>query len=78
MTDYTPIDCAQYSEYELAIMHHRRLRICWQEPGGQPRIEVLMPVDLVTRDHEEFLVVNSDDERRLELRLDHIRTTETL
>jgi Rho-binding antiterminator len=78
MTDYTPIDCAQYSEYELAIMHRQRLRICWQEPGGQLHIDVFTPVDLVTREHEEFLVVNGGDEQRLELRLDHIRTTETL
>ena len=78
MTDYTPIDCALYSEYELAIMQRQRLRICWQQPGGQPHIEVFTPVDLVTRNHEEFLVVNSPDHPRLELRLDHIRTTEAL
>ena len=77
MTDYTPIDCGQYSEYELAIMHRQRLRISWQEPGGQPHIEVFTPVQLVTRNHEEFLVVLGRDGRQLELRLDHIRKTET-
>jgi Rho-binding antiterminator len=78
MTDYTPIDCAQYSEYELAIMHRQRLRISWEQPGDRAHIAVFTPVDLVTREHEEFLVVYGHDGQRLELRLDHIRKTEML
>lgn len=78
MTDYTPIDCGQHSDYELAIMHRQCLRISWQLPGGQSRIEVVTPVDLVTRNHEEFLIVDDRDGKRLELRLDHIRKSEIL
>jgi Rho-binding antiterminator len=78
MTDYTPTDCGTYSEYELAVMHGQHLRISWQSPGGQARIEVCKPVQLVTRIHEEFLVVHGYDGQRLELRLDHISKTETL
>jgi Rho-binding antiterminator len=76
MTDYRPINCAQYSEYELAIMHRERLRISWQEPGGQPRIDVVTPIDLVTRNHEEFLVIRGGEGQRLHLRLDYIRKSE--
>lgn len=78
MTDYTPIDCALYSDYEHAIIHRQRLRVCWQEPGGQPRIEVCTPLDLLTRDHEEFLVIDTGSGQHQELRLDFIRQIKVL
>jgi Rho-binding antiterminator len=76
MTDYTPVDCGLYSEYELAILHHRRLRIYWHEPDGRAHIGVLMPVDLSTRGGEEFLVLERGDGERTELRLDRIARAE--
>jgi len=48
MADYTPIDCGLYSEYELAILHGKRLRISWCQPDEEPRIDVLKPRDLQT------------------------------
>jgi len=78
MTDYTPIDCRQYSEYELAILHRRRLRVTWHEADGQTHIDALTPVDLLTRRQEEFLIVENSTGQRLELRLDYIVKTEAL
>jgi Rho-binding antiterminator len=72
MTDYTPIDCALYSEYELAILQQWRLRLSWCDDDGETRIDVCTPLDLVTRDHAEFLVVSRADGQHLELRLDRI------
>lgn len=72
MTDYTPIDCGLYSEYELAVLHKRRLRISWRETDGQIHILVLLPTDLRTRNHAEFLVAEDSEGRQLELRLDQI------
>jgi Rho-binding antiterminator len=72
MTDYTPIDCGHYSEYELAILHCRQLRISWHEPGGQAHIETLRPVDLKTLNHEEFLIAKTMSGDSLQLRLDYI------
>jgi Rho-binding antiterminator len=77
MTDYTPIDCALYSEYELAILQGKRLRISWRDAEGQTRIDVCMPLDLVTRDHAEYLLVGRADGQRLELRLDRISRYDT-
>lgn len=77
MTDYTPIDCALYSEYELAILQHRRLRVSWRGDDGQARIDVCTPLDLVTRNHAEFLVVSRADGQQLELRLDRIIRADT-
>lgn len=78
MTDYTPVDCAVYSEYEIAILQHRRLRISWCQPDGQLSTQVLRPLDLRTRDHEEFLFGETPDGKTLQLRLDQITKTERL
>jgi len=76
--DYKPVDCAQHSEYEAAILQHRRLRIGWREAGGQSCIDTITPLDLVTRDHAEFLVATRSDGGRLELRLDRIKRSESI
>ena len=78
MTDYTPIDCASYSEYEAAIVQHRRLRLSWRQPDGQLRIEVVRPIDLETRHQEEFLRAETRDRNTVELRLDQIIKAEAL
>lgn len=76
MTDYTPIDCDSYSQYELAILRGTRLRISWRDPGGQLHVETLTPRDLVTRDNGEYMVAESRTGAMLEVRLDHIHRTE--
>ncbi len=78
MSEYRPIDCALHSEYELAVMHNRPLQITWRQTDGQLRVEVLMPRDLRTRNHEEFLIAERSNGQRLELRLDAIVKTETV
>jgi Rho-binding antiterminator len=77
-TDYTPIDCSLHSEYELAIMHGKRLRVSWRDAEGPPRIEVLVPVDLRTRQGEEFLVAIDSLGAEQEIRLDRILGSECL
>lgn len=72
MTDYTPIDCQLYSEYELAVLHHRKLRIAWRDTQNLSHIDVLLPRDLLTRCGEEFLIAESLNGERLEIRLDRI------
>ncbi|HHH44135.1 MAG TPA: transcriptional antiterminator, Rof [Gammaproteobacteria bacterium] len=78
MTDYVPIDCDLHSEYELRILQQRPLRVRWRDPDGQHHIETLQPLDLVTRNREEFLVAENRQGQRLEIRLDYIATTEVL
>lgn len=78
MTDYTPIECGLHSEYELAIMQQKRLRISWHQPDGQAHVEVLKPRDLQTRNHEEYLLAEQHDGQQLTLRLDYIRKVETI
>lgn len=72
-SDYTPIDCRTYSEYELAILRGWRLRLSWQDDAGITHIEQLQPRDLQTRDHVEYLIADREDGERIEIRLDRIQ-----
>ncbi len=78
MSDYTPIDCDLYSEYELAIMHRSKLRIGWRDSAGLTHIETLMPRDLQTRQGEEFLIAETAMAERIEIRLDQITEAKPL
>lgn len=71
-TDYVPVDCGLYSEYELAIMHRDRLRLSWRDATGNAHIGVVTPTDLRTREGQEFMVVTEQDGATLEIRLDRI------
>ncbi len=73
MTDYRPIDCKTYGEYELAIVRRQRLRVRWQDASGLPHVETLVPLDLETCEGEEFLHAQNANGERLRLRLDRIR-----
>ena len=69
---YIPIDCGQYSEYELAIMHHDRLQLTFHDADGTTHIDLLQPSDLHTRNGVEFLEATCSDGSVREIRLDHI------
>ena len=73
MSDYHPIGCENYAALEIAIVQGTRLRVGWQSPDGRWHIEPLLPVDLRTREHEEFLIAQRCVGRPLEIRLDRIR-----
>jgi Rho-binding antiterminator len=71
-TDYKPIDCGLYSEYELAIMHGDRLRLSWRDPEGNAHIGNVIPTDLRTRNGAEFLIATGQEGITLVIRLDRI------
>ncbi len=70
--DYTPISCAVHSEYELAILHKQQLHLTWLDADNQQQTAYVIPVDIRTREHQEFLVADLPDKTRLEIRLDRI------
>lgn len=74
-SQYQPISCELYSEFELAIMHGTKVKLVWQE-SEQTNIATVTPIDLLTREHQEFLVAEDHHRQRLEVRLDHIRAQE--
>lgn len=72
MSDYRPVDCSVYDRYELAIMRRRRLMLGWRDEAGFARLDRVAPLDLRTRDGEEFLIfLNSVGEEQT-VRLDRI------
>lgn len=73
MSDYRPIDCRTYGEFERAIVRHQRLRISWREPGGLAHLETLTPYDLETCEGEEFLLARNAGGTKFRLRLDRIK-----
>ncbi len=75
--DYSPMDCAQYSRLELAILQRRALRLRWVW-RGITHLEMVRPVDLRTRRHAEYLILRDTADRRRILRLDRIAKFEVL
>lgn len=76
--DYIPVSCTIYSGYELAIMHRQRLRVAWRDPDGGHHVGTLRPVDLETRDAQEFLIARTEAGQSVRLRLDWIRSSQGL
>jgi transcriptional antiterminator Rof (Rho-off) len=75
VTDYRPVDCDLHSEYELAIMQRNKIMLSWQDIAGSVHIETVLPLDLRTRNGEEFMVFSTGTGTGTEheIRLDHIR-----
>lgn len=65
-TDYRPIACDLHSEYELAIVRRRQLRLVWSEDNVTYN-QAVLPTDLDTVNHEEFLTcrLESGEQRRI-------------
>lgn len=70
--DYRPISCANYDEYEIAIMHHARLHLTWQE-DNVIYDQIVTPLNLHTRAGSEYLILRDTEGATREVRLDHIR-----
>jgi len=69
---YQPISCSLHSEYELAIMHGRILKLKWHDENGEVLSKKLKPVEIKTRDKQEFLVAWDVNNVIYEIRLDKI------
>ncbi|MGH8282266.1 MAG: transcriptional antiterminator, Rof [Gammaproteobacteria bacterium] len=74
MTDYQPIPCALYSQYEIAILHRTPMRVRWLDADGVTHLEVFTPEDLVTFAGEEFLLARNAAGEPRRIRLDRLAT----
>lgn len=75
MTDYKPISCGSYDRFEVAIMHGEKLHLVWQNENVYYD-RVVTPVNLETRNGEEFLFVRTAEAEIHTIRLDRIRKME--
>ena len=76
-TDYKPIACANYDQYEIAILHAAKMRLTWQI-GNVIYDQVITPLNLRTAHSEEYLILRLACGETVEVRLDHIRRSKTL
>lgn len=70
-TTYRPIACSLHDEYELAIMHKKSMTIEWREGGAVYR-ETVLPLDILVKNGEEFLVASTEADNTVRIRLDRI------
>lgn len=71
-TDYKPIACANYDQYEIAILHTAKMHLTWQT-GNVIYDQVITPLNLRTAHGEEYLILRLASGETVEVRLDHIR-----
>jgi transcriptional antiterminator Rof (Rho-off) len=69
---YVPIACALHDQYEIAIMHKRRLNIRWLDDDGELYTGSVLPKDILVTNGEEFLIADSQNNGELSIRLDRI------
>jgi transcriptional antiterminator Rof (Rho-off) len=76
-TDYKPISCANYDQYEIAIMHGSKMHLAWQTDNVLYD-QIVTPLNLRTANGEEYLLVRLGSGESAEVRLDHIRRSQAL
>ncbi len=72
MTKYQAIACGLHSQYELVIMYKKSLLLQWKTKDNIKHKESIKPIDLVTHNHAEFLIIEHADGRQEKVQLDHI------
>jgi Rho-binding antiterminator len=76
-TGYKPISCANYDQYEIAIMHGSKMHLTWQT-DNVIYDQIVTPLNLRTAHGEEYLILRLVSGEAVEVRLDHIRRAQTL
>jgi len=74
---YTPISCANYDQYEIAILHGDKINLSWQA-DNMNYDQVVTPLNLRTERGEEYLIMRLASGETAEVRLDHIRRSQIL
>ncbi len=76
-TDYKPISCANYDQYEIAILHGSAMHLTWQA-GNVTYDQVVTPLNLRTALGAEYLMLRLASGEVTEVRLDLIRRARVL
>ena len=76
-TSYQPISCANYDQYEIAILHGSKMHLTWQA-DNVIYDQIVTPLNLRTAHGEEHLILRLVSGETAEVRLDHIRRAQIL
>lgn len=71
-TCYVPIHCDVHSQYELACLKRRPVHLTWISQNIVYD-QVIVPIDVRTEAHAEYLIVRLASGEEKPIRLDHIR-----
>ena len=71
MSDYSPVSCEAHSLYELAVMQRKSVLVRWKDSDGVKEMR-LLPIDVETKNREEFLLARDSENVTLRIRLDRI------
>ncbi len=77
-TPYTPVSCELHSTLELAIIQRRDLILQWKNSQGERLKQHVHPVDIITSNRQEYLIVNEAGRQHIEIRLDQIISVEII
>ncbi|MFI0374696.1 MAG: transcriptional antiterminator, Rof [Candidatus Thiodiazotropha sp.] len=69
---YEPVACAHHETYQYAVMRKLMLDLCWHDEADVKHRARVLPIDVVTRDRAEFLVLKQKDGSIESVRLDRI------
>ncbi|MEW8625844.1 MAG: transcriptional antiterminator, Rof [Candidatus Thiodiazotropha sp.] len=69
---YRPIACGLHESYQYAVMTRTRLDLNWRDDAGTVHRARVLPIDVVTRDNAEFLIVRDSSGEEVTVRLDRI------
>jgi Rho-binding antiterminator len=70
---YQPIACAQHERLEFAVLRRIPLWLRYQAEAGQQLEELILPLDVQTRQTGEWLVLRYANGNTGELRLDQLQ-----
>ncbi|MCG7874995.1 MAG: hypothetical protein AB2669_03580 [Candidatus Thiodiazotropha endolucinida] len=70
--NYEPVACAHHETYQYAVMRKLMLDLSWHDEAGVKHRARVLPIDVVTRDRAEFLVLKQKDGSIESARLDRI------
>lgn len=65
-TDYRPIDCGYHDELQLIALRKMMVPIVYRKPDGKQVAIESKIADLYTREGEEFLLLPTSEEIRLD------------
>lgn len=70
---YLPIACAAHDEFEIAIMHRKKLHLKWTDDIGKTQLCEVLPEDILVKNGAEYLLAKHlDSATELCIRLDKI------
>ncbi|MEJ2620334.1 MAG: hypothetical protein P8163_08730 [Candidatus Thiodiazotropha sp.] len=69
---YQPIACGLHESYQYAVMTRTQLDLSWRDALGALHQARVLPVDVITRNGGEYLIIHDRTGEEVAVRLDRI------